>query len=177
MCCPRKHYRRDTTIAVTVLTADIKTSTADVAPKQPPVTFSKTVEGCFTTSMIDYTDDEIYACWYSPKDFDDIQEDLQCQLQQMEEGNPLGADSCSRGLERYLTLNAISKEHNVRKAVQVVLELQDRQSKLETFDQQAISKAYQNVSSSCHLWAAVVGLRDRQEAACAYNDDDDYNEL
>ncbi|KAL3931685.1 MAG: hypothetical protein SGBAC_011198 [Bacillariaceae sp.] len=91
----------------------------------------------------------------------------------MEEGKPLDENSCSRGLEQYLTVNVISNKHNVRRAIQVVLDLQDRQFELTMYDDQAISKAYQNVSSSCHLWAAVVGLRDRQEAADAYDDNED----
>ncbi|KAL3935108.1 MAG: hypothetical protein SGBAC_009311 [Bacillariaceae sp.] len=92
----------------------------------------------------------------------------------MEQGKTLNdKKSCSRGLERYLTVNAIAKQENQRSAWQSVFDEQTRQTKLNQYDEEAIARVYRNVSSSCHMWAAVLGLRDQREATKYIQDDDD----
>ncbi|CAJ1942254.1 unnamed protein product [Cylindrotheca closterium] len=156
-----------------LLTAETKTRAAH-NPKRPSITFAETVHVYSTTALHDYTDEEYRACWYSSEEYNKIEKEMLGQFKQLQDGCPFDAISCSRGLEQYLTVNASLKQSNKSKAQQIVLDEQDRQLEVEKNDENAISKAYQDVSSSCHLlWAAVLGHRDQQDAAQAYNDGDE----
>lgn len=140
--------------------------------KRTCVTFSETVSIRATTALDDYTDDEYFACWYSPDEYDDIEQEMIEDFKKLQGGMLLDDDSyCSRGLEQYLEMNAILRKENTRKAIEAVLDEQDRQLQLEYYNEEAISEAYQNVAEPCALWASIVGHRDEQEVTCAFDDD------
>mmetsp|Transcript_132105 Transcript_132105/g.196806 ORF Transcript_132105/g.196806 Transcript_132105/m.196806 type:complete len:213 (-) Transcript_132105:127-765(-) len=120
-------------------------------------------------SRSDYTEKEKRAAWYQSEDYDRITRDCVKQVRKMENGEELKDKKyCSRGLEAHTHLAAIAKRENRQAAYVAVLDEQDDQWEQEggnmTTDGERISRAYINVSSSCHMWASVVGLRDQKAA-------------
>ena len=82
-----------------------------------------------------------------------------------------------RGLESMTSTGYISKNNNRSAAFVAVLEEQERQwNESEEVKVQAISDAYRRTSSSCQMWAQVVGNRD-QQAVEAYLYDNDEAEV
>ncbi|CAJ1942252.1 unnamed protein product [Cylindrotheca closterium] len=148
-------------------------STVSSTMKKSSVYFSETVKVRYSLSLEDYSDEEYDACWYSSEEYQTIEKDLCRQFMKMEEGKILhDMKSCSRGLERYLTVNAFQKKESQRVARRSVLDEQTHQAELNQRDEEAIARLYNNVSSSCQMWAAVLGLRDQREAEKYIQDDD-----
>lgn len=139
------------------------------------VVINPTVETVDTLSIYDYTPSEIAAAWFDHEEMDKITHRCLQVLQRMAVGkhtNKKGKKYVSRGLEGHSTLGSISKAKTRAAAFEAVLEEQERQrnenpNSNEGIDVQAISDAYQKVTSSSQLWARAVGNQDRR-AADAY---------
>jgi hypothetical protein len=118
----------------------------------------------FILSRHDYTAEEKQAAWFQEKEYAMITRECCKQVRKMENGESLKDKKyCSRGLESHTRIAAISKSQNRKLAVNAVLDEQDEQE-LETPDEEAISHAYCQVTSSCQLWASTIGLRDQRSA-------------
>lgn len=133
------------------------------------VTFNPTVEGIGILSLDDYTPAEISAAWYSDEEMEEITRRCHKVLRKMEQGKSNKYNT--RGLERHSTIGYICKDKVRSAAVAAVLEEQERQlMKGGTIDYQAIADAYHRVSSSCQMWARVMGNRDQQANVMLYED-------
>lgn len=141
------------------------------------VTINETVQCVEILSIYDYTPSEISAAWFDEAEMDQITQRCFKVLQRMECGTASknGQKYCTRGLEGHSLLGSIGKKKARSAAVMAVLEEQARQWNENTeIDVQAISDAYTKTTSSCLLWAQVVGNRDRQAVeAYLYPDDDE----
>jgi len=142
---------------------------------EPAVHFKDLVRVRLIPGKNKYTKDESTACWYSQKEFADIMKGVTKECSRMERGKVLKDKKyCSRGLERYLTFNYIARKQNSRKAIQSVLTEQNRQQcENQEYNDEAIARVYHNVSSSCEMWAIVIGMRDQKEAESYVDEDDD----
>mmetsp|Transcript_20193 Transcript_20193/g.49529 ORF Transcript_20193/g.49529 Transcript_20193/m.49529 type:complete len:212 (+) Transcript_20193:68-703(+) len=141
------------------------------------VKFLETVHIQLVFNLDDYTEDEFNACWYSSKEYSKIEKRVMKECDKMEKGKVFKDKKyCSRGLEKFQTCNYISRKETSRKAIQSVLDEQDRQDELEVVDDESISQVYHNVSSSCQMWATVIGFRDQKDAE-SYIDDDDWEDF
>eukprot|EP00980_Cylindrotheca_fusiformis_P024300 scaffold11725_cov116-Cylindrotheca_fusiformis.AAC.9 len=133
------------------------------------VTFSHTVEENEIPSWREFSTEETADCWFSEEEYASIESSMRKEIAMLERGKILrNKKYCSRGLEQYLAKNAISKAANRQQGVSAVLQKQydlrqvtDREYELDDI---RIAEAYQGVSSSCHMWAAVIGLRDMRNA-------------
>jgi hypothetical protein len=124
----------------------------------------------FTLSLEDYTPEEIRASWFEGEEYNKIRKECCKQIKKMESGKILKDKKyCSRGLESHTRLASLSKTLNRKPAVDAVLDEQDEQQHLGIVDEEIIAQRYQQTTSSCQLWATIVGLRD-QRAAEAYMD-------
>ena len=155
----------------------LKPSRIGASTKSPSrkvsVFFSKNIEIRDSLCLDEYSNEEYNSYWYSSDEYETIEKDMYRQIMKMEAGKVLhDKKSCSRGLERYLTVNAISKRENQSAALKAALKEQYHQMESDHSGEEAIAKAYHNVSSSCQMWATVLGLRDQREAA-KYLDDED----
>lgn len=124
-----------------------------------------------TISRHDYTDAELEASWFQEDEYTEIT--MQCckQVRKMEKGKVFKDKKyCSRGLESLTRQAAMDKAYSRRLAFDAVLDEQDEQWQLGVVDEEAIAERYAEVSSSCQLWASVIGLRDQREAE-TYADD------
>mmetsp|Transcript_45733 Transcript_45733/g.110836 ORF Transcript_45733/g.110836 Transcript_45733/m.110836 type:complete len:184 (+) Transcript_45733:82-633(+) len=143
------------------------------------VTINPNVEVHEISSIYDYTASEISASWYNEEEMDRITQRCFKILQKTDSGSSKNSKKyCVRGLESHTTLGSISKRNNREAAYTAVLEEQERQwNANDETDVQAISDAYRCTTSSCQLWAQVVGNRDQQEVeAYLYDDDEEEDE-
>jgi len=124
-------------------------------------------------SIYDYTPAEIDAAWFNEKDMDRITQKCFKVLHRSENGGSKNAQKyCIRGLEGHSILGSISKKRSRSSAIVAVLEEQARQRKAdEGIDAQAIADVYRKTTSSCQMWAQVIGNRD-EKAVEAYKYED-----
>jgi hypothetical protein len=141
------------------------------------VSLHSKVERRFTISRKDFTLEEKEAVWWTSKDYIGFLGSCVKQKVKMENG-VVSKDRkyCSRGLEGQTRLANIAK-HNARsEAMYAVLDQQDCLRVMEadlSMDQDvSIGQMYRDTTSSCQLWACIVGLADACAAAAAYDEDD-----
>jgi hypothetical protein len=133
---------------------------------------SETVEGREILSWRDFSPEEIAASWISDAEIIETETDMLTQILRVEDGRKMSDEKyCSRGLEQYTRANAFTRRDNIQHGVRVVLLEQLKQQKTGEFDDNRIAEVLHRVSSSCHMWAAVVGLRDQRDAE-KYMDED-----
>ena len=117
----------------------------------------------YTLSRDDYMSAEMRAVWFQSAEFKAITHDCVKQIKKMEKGKALKDKKyCSRGLESHTRLASITKSLTRKPSILKVLRAQDEQRRSGIVDDEAISKAYQQTTSSSKLWAMNVGLRDRR---------------
>jgi hypothetical protein len=68
---------------------------------------------------------------------------------------------CARGLETHTKIGCIIKRKNRTESFYNVLREQENQWNEGTCDDKAIACVYHQTTSSCQMWANVVGLRDQ----------------
>ena len=126
-----------------------------------------------TIARQNYTQEEIKATWYSQDEYLQISKQCCKQIQKMNRGERLRDKKyCSRGLEAHTTIGLVTKMRNRAESIQAVLEEQEVQRIKEGIhDEDTIADLYNEVTSSCQLWARTVALRDQREAE-AYLDDE-----
>jgi hypothetical protein len=117
------------------------------------------------SSKVDYTTEEIQACWYSAEENQRIHRHCRKEIRKMDEGRRELKDKkyCSRGLEGHTTVGSATKKANRWLAVNAVLDEQMIQWEEGIFDEDAISEIYYQASSSCQVRANTVGLIDHRE--------------
>lgn len=92
-----------------------------------------------------------------------------------------GKKYCIRGLESQARLASLAKRNNRQDAYNAVLDEQERQEEVWQrsaspsnstlyLDAEAIRALYHPISSSCQLWAHLIGLKDQREAELILND-------
>lgn len=134
------------------------------------VTFSENVDGVEILSLYDYTPSEISASWFDENEMEDITKRCFKVLKKIESGK--GVKYCSRGLEGHTAIGSIGKKKNRETAVEAVLTEQVDQWAENRHDDQAIADIYHRTSSSCQLWAQVIGKRDQEIADAIYDQDE-----
>lgn len=130
-----------------------------------------------TISRHEYSPDELKACWFTNEECRETEIDIAKELKLMESGKKLKDKKySSRGLEAFTPLNALARNDTMDCAIISVMLEQEAQRARGERDEVAIAKVYNGVSHSCHLWAAVVGTRDRRDAE-KYLDEDTADEI
>ncbi|CAJ1937672.1 unnamed protein product [Cylindrotheca closterium] len=144
------------------------------------VTINSNVQVHEILTLHEYTAIEINAAWYNVDEMDRIARKCSKILRKIDRAGSAKEESkyCIRGLETHTSLGSISKRSNRAAAKLAVFEEQARQSwnKEEESDVQAISDAYRCTTSSCQMWAQVVGRRDQQEAEAYLYDEENKEE-
>jgi hypothetical protein len=124
----------------------------------------------FILSRHDYTAEEKEVVWFQHEEFAWMTKENRKQVRKMENGEDLNdKEYCSRGLGSHTRQSAISKLQNRKLAVEAVLNEQHEQE-LDAPNEEAISHASCQVTSSCKLWARMIGLQDQRwvEQECMY---------
>lgn len=142
------------------------------------VTFNPTVTGVETISIYDYTPSEIAASWYNDEEMENITRRCVGILRKMDNSTAFkgGLKYCTRGLEGHTTLGSINKKKNRATALAAVLDAQAirqrKKNEVTIVDSQDIADVYRKTTSSCQMWANVIGNRDQSVAEDILNEDD-----
>lgn len=123
--------------------------------------FAPTVAIRKTMSRNSYTEEEQRRCWYRKEEYDRIHAACRRILAKYESCTHKDRFKyCMRGLEHQTTVGSRSRSTNRQNASICLLD-----ANFDTpEDAEAIAEAYGTISSSCHLWAHCVGLRDQKQA-------------
>jgi hypothetical protein len=119
-----------------------------------------------TLSRKDYTLEETEASWSSLEDLQKILRRCHKEIKKIDLGEKFKDKKyCARGLEGRTKIGSVSKAQTRALAINAVLEEQFTQWNEGVFDEDTIADAYYIASSSCQLWASLVGRRDHKAAA------------
>jgi hypothetical protein len=117
----------------------------------------------YTIARIDYSSEETKATWFTGKEYNEIAKQCCKQILIMDKGEVLeGKKYCARGLEAHTKIKRIVKFKNRAESINNVLREQENQLNEGAIDDEAIACVYHQTTSSCQMWANVVGLRDRR---------------
>jgi hypothetical protein len=118
-----------------------------------------------TLSRMNYTIEECNASWLSREDSRKIRRQCKKEIKKISDGNQFKDKKlCARGLEGHTWIGSISTEQNRTLAVNAVLGEQSTQWEEGIFDEDTIAEVYYRASSSCQLWASLIGRHDHLAA-------------
>ena len=142
-----------------------KSVSSDISSFHCAVRFSSSVEAFPILSNEHYTSEERKACWYQDEEYRKIRYECVKEIKKIQRGEVLkNIKYCSRGLEAHTKVVHALKNQNRRDAFDAVLSEQQKQVRLGVVDEHAIAQKYQQIASSCQMWAHTLGLRDQREA-------------
>lgn len=141
--------------------------------KKKQVSIHKEVNIRLIIARQEISPEEYNATWYSQEEYAKITESCCKQITMLNRGELLKDKKyCSRGLESHTKTRSRVKSMARSLACQIVLQEQDRQWREGIRHEDALAYLYHSASSSCQLWANVIGLEDQKEAAITYDDSD-----
>lgn len=135
------------------------------------VTFNASVRVRRTTSLDDYTEEEVFAAWFQQDEFDDIKRKVLMLVRKVErDGAEIGHDKkyCIRGLESHLSERSDIKAEARKKVTKAIFFEQDKQRLTGFVDDEVIAVASRNLSSKSQLMAISMGQKDQNEAHKVY---------
>jgi hypothetical protein len=117
-----------------------------------------------TIARQDFSSEELKAAWFSEEEYLQILDQCNKQIHKMDQGKILKDKKyCARGLEGCTRMGSITRSKSRAQSIRAVLEEQDALSSQGVLvDEEAISVVYHDVTSSCQMWASVIGYRDQQ---------------
>jgi hypothetical protein len=126
------------------------------------VSFADPATMRYTIARKDYSSEETKATWCTDEDYCKIIKQCSKQIQRMDKGEVLkDKQYCARGLEAHTKMGCIVKLKNRAESFNNVLREQENQLNEGTCDDEAIARVYHQATSSCQMWANIVGLRDQ----------------
>jgi hypothetical protein len=130
-----------------------------------------------TIARQDLSSEELKATWFSEEEYFQISKQCSKQIHKMDRGETLKDKKyCARGLETCTRMGTITKSKSRAESTRAVLQEQDVQIREGVLEEDTIGIVYQDVTSSCQIWANVVGYRD-QHSAEIYMDDEEIQVL
>ena len=119
----------------------------------------------YTISRKDILPMEQAATWFSPEEFQTIAQSCLLQIMKLNLGERLKDKRyCARGLESETKVGLRETKMNRSLAQKLVLEEQDRQRCDGVRESDHLAYLYHSATSSCQVWANVVGLSDQRAA-------------
>jgi hypothetical protein len=141
------------------------------------VTFATRDTVHHTIDRQDFSSEELAAAFFSDEEYFQISKRCHKQIDRMDHGETLKDQKyCARGLEAHTGIGSITKSKSRAQSILAVLEEQDVQIRQGVLDEEAIGAMYHDVTSSCQMWASVIGLRD-QHAVERYMDGEEIQAL
>jgi ABC-type sugar transport system ATPase subunit len=142
-------------------------NTVDTEPNptfvEKSVSFAPLVKVCCTITRRDYSMDEISMCWYSAEEYSQISEQCIKQIEKLNRGEKLnGRKYCTRGLEGHTKVRSHECIQAKKLAHSTVLNEQDNQVSEGVWNEELMSKIYQDMSSSSKFYAHMVALCDER---------------
>jgi hypothetical protein len=148
--------------ASTISSMDIKSN--GKLPLAKSVRFSEKNEIFPMQHLDEMSDEDIFAIWYTSKEYSDIKQAYQATIFMMESGETItGDEHTTRGLEYRTQEGAWARYENKRDAYNAVLDEQDRQWKVDKDDYEKIRQIYLKHSTKCGNAAIVRALQDERD--------------
>lgn len=148
--------------AETITSVDMKPNRK--LPLAKGVRFADKNELCPIQHLDDMSDEEVFAIWYTSREYSDIKQAYQLTIFMMESGETItGDEHTSRGLEYRTQEGAWARYENKRDAYNAVLDEQDRQWKVDKDDYEKIRQIYLKHSTKCANAAIVRALQDERD--------------
>ena len=149
-------------------TTAYSTTEGPLSPKaqQKSVTFNQTVSVRKTLHINNYSNDEVFACWYNDDEFKAIRKGVKFAVSLLKDGL-LEEDTeyhCQRGLELHTRKGANRRLQNKRAARGAVLIEQELQWEAGVYDPEYIAMKCMEYSSSLQATAHEIGLKDQLDA-------------
>ena len=163
--------------------------------RKKTVTFAGYGQVKLTRSLTEYSEEEMSLCWYNSAEYQTIRTSCRKQIVKIENGEVLkDRKYSSRGLENQTRIRSIAKLKKRRESINAVLVKQSElvlssttsSSELVTTlgtneaqqrqQVEMIAQAYRCYTSSCQIWANVVGLSDARNAAAFHEEDEDIDD-
>lgn len=130
------------------------------------VDFHPTCRMRFTMHMDEYTDEEYYACWYTPEELTDMKHDLLDTLHRLERKEAVDEiNDTFRGLETQTKTAQRHKGQRRTMAIETVVGLYYKQVKSgKKFDMEYVAGAYKECNKASELAAYISGIGDQGTA-------------
>ena len=155
----------------------VRSTGTEATETEKNVAFATNVYIRRTIARQDFSSEEIEAAWFSEEEYLQISMQWSKEIHKMDQGEILKDKKyCARGLEAYTRMGSITRSKSRTKSIRVVLEEQDVLIRKGVLNEEAIRAVYHGVTSSCQMWASVIGYRD-QQAAEEYIDDEEIQVL
>lgn len=148
--------------AETISSVDMKPNRK--LPLAKNIRFADKNEVCPIQHLDDMSDEEVFAIWYTSREYSEIKQAYQLTIFMMESGETItGDEHTSRGLEYRTQEGAWARYENKRDAYNAVLDEQDRQWKVDKDDYDKIRQIYLKHSTKCANAAIVRALQDERD--------------
>ena len=130
------------------------------------VTFNKAVAVVRTLHISNYTDEEVFDTWFSPKEYKQMKREVKLTVSMMEKKANFteGVNFSSHGLEGRTTDQMVERKEHRFASLDAVLDEQDRQRELEICDPIALRNVYVEYSFNSHMSAFLLGATNEKFA-------------
>lgn len=153
------------------------------AQEKRRVSFAKAVVCHVVASRHSYSKQEIEAAWWQRDEYENISRSWSKQILMLDRGEILrGKKYCTRGLESHTRIGMCTKDKVQSASIEAVLQEQEQQIEdqlakgefTRELDDESVYLIYNDITSSCQMWATAVGLRDQRVAEALVDELDDY---
>ena len=146
-------------------TDSLKSTATETTQAVKCVRFSEKIHFRKTLSRQEYTLEETEAAWSSREERQQISTQRREEIKKINYGEKFKDNKyCIRGLEGLTKIGKVSKARTRALCTSAVLNEQLIQWEECVLDENTIADVYHTLSSSCQLWAYVVGRRDHKVA-------------
>lgn len=108
-------------------------------------------------------EEEIGELWFQQEDYENIKRKTMALIKAIQENNTGGVNYCTRGLERYFSIQEVQEKRN--DAWDTVLDEQDLQRQERSFDPGRLSRAYSRCTRQSYHEAVERGRMDQDSIA------------
>lgn len=132
--------------------------------KKKRVVFAQYIQKMEGISLDDYTKQEIKSAWHSEKEISQVS--AECLAMREQTSSSMYAEEqkeseTMRRLEPHTSIGSALRSSSRHTSINWLL---SEQREKGIIDVEPLSEGYRNTTSSCRMWAQVVGTRDQREA-------------
>jgi len=117
-----------------------------------------------TLLLEEYSSEEIVATWYDEDEVKELRIRIRAMVEKIENGLPLDAEDCIRGLEMRTREEQKKRYYEVNAAVYAVLDEQESQDFSGTQDQEEIARIYSMYTKESQEAARERGVTDETDS-------------
>lgn len=155
---------------------DSVTSSSTSGPQRTSITFAVSIKVHEIMTLDDYTEKELRKCWYSIDDKDKMNATKDKTVARIEKGKSPKGSMTYRGLECWTVKGGQELDEQIARAIDAVMDEQDRQWKIEQDDWDRIAVLCHAATADSAVRARKLALQDEIDAKEAWDKEDDLTE-